>query len=70
MFRNPPLTSPATVEELIPIPPPRPDPQGATEEARIHRGPVLVPHPGATLCSPTDLGPLGSSPENAAGEDG
>jgi hypothetical protein len=66
---NPPPTSPAAVEELIPIPLLSPDSQGATEEAQIHRGPVLVPLPGAMLCSPIDLGPLGSSPEIAVGED-
>jgi hypothetical protein len=45
------------------------DPQGATEEAQIRRGPVTVPHPGAMLCSPNDRGPLGSSPKIAAGEE-
>jgi hypothetical protein len=40
-----------------------------TEEAQIRRGPVAVHHPSATLCSPTDLGPLGSSPEIVAGEE-
>jgi hypothetical protein len=52
-----------------PDPAPTLDPQGATEEAQIHRGLVIVPHPGATLCSPTDLGTLGSSPEIAVGEE-
>jgi hypothetical protein len=69
MFENPPSTSPTVIEELIPIPPPSSDPQGATEEAQIHRGPVLVPYPSAMLCSPADLGPLGLSSEIAAGED-